>query len=90
MARGGRAPQVDLGPGSWQWVDGLPVTTPARTLLDLADAEPLDITEAQSLVRGFIRGGWATAEDLTANFSLAERRRWAPLLEALQTEAVQP
>ncbi|MEW2383657.1 hypothetical protein AB0873_16425 [Micromonospora sp. NPDC047707] len=88
-APGGRTHGADLAPGSWQWVDGLPVTTPARTLFDLADAEPLDITELQSLVRGFVLGGWATVEDLTAELSLAGRRRWVPLLEALQTETTQ-
>ncbi|MEU7935244.1 hypothetical protein [Micromonospora echinofusca] len=86
----GRTHGADLGPGSWQWVDGLPVTTPARTLLDLADAEPLDITELHSLVRGFVRGGWVTVEELTTELSLAERRWWVPLLEALQAEAAQP
>lgn len=86
---GGRIHKADLGTSSWRWVDGLPVTTPARTLLDLADAEPLDITEVRSLVRGFVLGGWATVEDLATEFSLTERRQWVSLLEALQTEMVQ-
>ncbi|MBM0233187.1 hypothetical protein JNW91_15740 [Micromonospora sp. STR1_7] len=87
VAPDARTRRADLGPGSWQWVDGLPVTTPSRTVLDLVD-EPLDITEVQSLIRGFVQNGWATVEDLTADFSSAERRKWAPLLDVLQAEEV--
>jgi hypothetical protein len=88
-ASGGLVHRAELGPGAWRWLDGLPVTTPARTLMDLAQAEPLDITDLGLLARGFVQGGWATTEDLTAEFSHADRRWWVPLLDALQTDAAQ-
>lgn len=78
--------RAQLGPSAWRWLDGLPVTTPARTLADLAQGAP-DITDLATLARGFVQGGWASIDDLTAEFTHEDRQRWTPLLHALQDGA---
>ena len=67
----------------WQTLDDLPVTTPARTIGDLAAAEVLDSAELELVIRGFVAGGWATTNDLSATIKQWLPSRWQDLVSTL-------
>jgi hypothetical protein len=50
-------------------VEGLPVTSPARTLADLAEGQGLDLSDLGRLARSFISQGWTTADQLGAELT---------------------
>lgn len=71
-----RVRRADLATSEWQMVHGLPVTSPAWTLVDLADGGPVDLMDLARIAGRFVHQGWATREDLLAGV--------APLLQQRQ------
>lgn len=62
-------PTIHVAPleqGDWRELHGLPVTRPARTLVDLAGGGTLDVAEIGRLAGSLLRNGWATQEELAA------------------------
>jgi hypothetical protein len=59
-------------------IEGLPVTSPARTLADLAVDEGFDVSDLGRVARSMLAAGWTTAEELGPNLTAAFTRRGLP------------
>jgi very-short-patch-repair endonuclease len=71
----------DLLPDEVTTIDGIPVTTPARTLLDLAETEgPRDVEQALAAA---LRMGLVSYDDLRLMLERHPNHRGAPLLRHL-------
>jgi hypothetical protein len=57
-----------LGGGDWRSVAGLPITTPGRTLIDVAGR--LDTNELGRIIDGFVTGRWVTGPELRADVTV--------------------
>lgn len=55
-----------LAEDQWQWLHGLPVTRPARTLADLATSSGVDIADLGRVASRFLAERRATRNELTA------------------------
>jgi very-short-patch-repair endonuclease len=79
---------VDLRPNELTQLDGLPLTTPGRTLLDLAGSlSPRELERA--LARSY-RLGLLEREQIQVHLALHPRRRGSPRLRALLDSAADP
>lgn len=65
---GARVHVLPVPEGDWQQLHGMPATTPARAVADLAADGPVDVTDLARVVRRLIDRGVATREDLAAAF----------------------
>ena len=78
--------KATLAPGDVEWRDGYRVTTPLRTLLDVAlsplSQEHLDAAVSDALERGLVR----RSQLENASYPLEARRRLARALSAVPTE----
>jgi hypothetical protein len=54
----------ELGEAEYQWVGGLPVTTPRRTLEDLVSSQRWELDQLRNLVSDAITRGLIPAEDV--------------------------
>jgi hypothetical protein len=59
-------------------VEGLPVTSPARTLADLSVDGGFDVSDLGRVARALLAAGWAGAEDFGADLTAAFTRRGLP------------
>ena len=65
-------------------IDGLPVTTPARTVIDLAKSGRLDLAELGRVVTNFIRNRWCTKKELENKLAVSGKEaEYSTWLEAL-------
>lgn len=70
--------RADVDPGDWTVVDGLPVTTPERTIVDLAAAQ-IDGGHLAGLVRDALTGYAVDEDKLADRLRLYAHRYGAPL-----------
>ncbi len=61
-----------VGDGDWQPLHGLPVTTPARTLVDVADR--VDVDELARVIGTFIKAGYASRAPLQGDVPVHLKR----------------
>lgn len=71
--RGVRLHPGEVAAGDWRVVDGIPVTTPARTVRDFAASPDIDGEDLGKVVARFVRHGLATEGELAAASALGAR-----------------
>ncbi len=73
-------------------IEGLPVTTPARTIKDLAKSSRLDLLELGRIVASFIRNKWCTKKELGDKLAISSKEteygEWLEVL--LETAEASP
>jgi hypothetical protein len=72
---------AQLSPGEWQEVDGLPVTSPARTLHDIAATGRLDGAELGRVAHALLRTGHTSRQLLAAAIAPADQDSGVTLLD---------